>query len=364
MFGSVLDITDNFESLNSFVIIGDTKTEAILEKFVGFLGGFVFLAVGLFKWIPGVQGLSDLVDLRTRDIQEINKSLVSESTDRKRAELAYRNSEFRIRAILDTVNDGIITFDAKGTIETFNPAAVQIFGYAVSEAIGKNVNCLMPEPYHSEHDGYLRNNHDSDEAKITDIARKEVVGQRKDGSTFPMEFAVSEMKVGEAQMLTCTIRDITDSRQAEKLKNEFISTVSHDLRTPLTSIKGSLGLISSGTIGELPEKIVSMFEIAYTNSDRLECLINDILDSEKISSGKMDFRMTCLDLKPLLEQAIESTKALWIFFRFLHRIDYFINSVRAEAIQNPLPVPRSRTEALEKRVEYLEKQLEAVLRNI
>jgi hypothetical protein len=74
-FGSVLDISDNFENLNRFIVIGDTETEAFLEKFVGFLGGFIFLAVGLFKWVPGVHGLSELVDNRTRELQETNASL-------------------------------------------------------------------------------------------------------------------------------------------------------------------------------------------------------------------------------------------------------------------------------------------------
>ena len=70
LFGSLLDITDNFENLNKFVVIGDTEVEAFLEKFVGFLGGFVFLALGLFKWIPKVQELSDIIDARTKHLQE------------------------------------------------------------------------------------------------------------------------------------------------------------------------------------------------------------------------------------------------------------------------------------------------------
>ena len=76
LFGSLLDISDNFETLNPFIVIGDTDTEAFLEKFVGFLGGFVFLAIGLIKWIPGVQGMSDLVDARTKELQEINEVLL------------------------------------------------------------------------------------------------------------------------------------------------------------------------------------------------------------------------------------------------------------------------------------------------
>jgi signal transduction histidine kinase len=86
LFATFLDISDNFESLNRFIVIGDTETEAFLEKFVGYLGGFIFLAIGLFKWIPEVQGLSDLVDTRTRDIRDANKKLVSEIAERERAE--------------------------------------------------------------------------------------------------------------------------------------------------------------------------------------------------------------------------------------------------------------------------------------
>jgi len=86
LFATFLDISDNFESLNRFIVIGDTETEAFLEKFVGYLGGFLFLAVGLFKWVPGVQGLSDLVDARTRDIQQVNEKLVSEIAEREQAE--------------------------------------------------------------------------------------------------------------------------------------------------------------------------------------------------------------------------------------------------------------------------------------
>ena len=218
-----------------------------------------------------------------------------------------RDSEARTRAIVDTVIDGIVTIDQKGAIETFNPAAQRLFGYDADEVIGHNVKILMPEPYHGEHDGYLQNYHDTGVAKVIGIGR-EVIGQRKDGSTFPMELAVGKMEVGGTRMFTGIVRDITERKQAEKLKTEFISTVSHELRTPLTSIKGSLGLIKSGAVGELPEKLKRMLDIAYNNSDRLVRLINDILDIEKIAAGKMDFYMGPMDLGSLLEQAIEANK--------------------------------------------------------
>jgi len=227
--------------------------------------------------------------------------------DRKKGEQALRDREQRMSAILNNVDAGIVTIDQKGTIETFNPAAESIFGYASYEVIGKNVKCLMPEPYHGEHDGYLQSYHDTGKAKIIGIGR-EVFGQRKDGSTFPMELAVSNMNVSSVQMFTGIIRDITDRKQADMAKTEFVSTVSHELRTPLTSIKGSLGLIRSGALGVLPEKLHSMLDIAYNNSERLVLLINDILDMEKIQAGKMDFNMKPLGVASLIKDAMVANK--------------------------------------------------------
>jgi len=250
-------------------------------------------------------------------------------TEKVKTTQLFKDSQARTHAILDTVLDGIITIDPKGTIETYNPAAAFIFGYGAEEVVGKNVKCLMPEPYHSEHDGYLDNYHNSGVAKIIGSGR-EVVGQRKDGSTFPMELAVSRMLVGDKTMFTGIVRDITERKLAEKTKTEFISTVSHELRTPLTSIKGSLGLIKSGAVGELPEKLSRMLEIAYTNSDRLVRLINDILDIEKIAAGKMDFRMAPVELNGLLEQAVEANKG----YGTEHGASFVLSSEGGEARVN------------------------------
>lgn len=104
--------------------------------------------------------------------------------------------------------------------------------------------------------------------------------------------------------------DVTELKRMDRMKSEFVSTVSHELRTPLTSIRGSLGLVWNGIAGALPEKAQALVGIAKNNCERLIRLINDILDSEKIESGKMRFEMQALELEPLLEQSIAANEGL------------------------------------------------------
>lgn len=120
----------------------------------------------------------------------------------------------RLRSVVNNVVDGIITIDQRGTITTFNPAAERIFGYTGQEVIGENVKMLMPEPYHSEHDGYIAHYLGTGHAKIIGMGR-EVVGRRKDGSTFPMDLAVSDFRLGDERFFTGIVRDITERKQAE-----------------------------------------------------------------------------------------------------------------------------------------------------
>src|SRR6267378_510624 len=109
---------------------------------------------------------------------------VRHSGERRKAQAELRESNERLRAILETAVEGIITIDERGHIESFNPSAEKIFGYPAREIIGQNVKQLMPTPYRQEHDGYLANYQQTGHAKIIGIGR-EVTGQRKDGTTFP-----------------------------------------------------------------------------------------------------------------------------------------------------------------------------------
>ena len=130
---------------------------------------------------------------------------------------------------------------------------------------------------------------------------------RKNGASFPVEFSVTPMvehNVAVGSVLS--FRDISQRYALDRMKDEFVSTVSHELRTPLTSIRGSLGLLSTGLLGEMGEKASNLLRIAVSNSDRLVRLINDILDLERMQSGRAPLTYRSCDLEELAKQAIDA----------------------------------------------------------
>lgn len=252
----------------------------------------------------------DLSETQRDDLRVLADMVENEfnAPDVEKVAAAMQSSKNRLAAILDNVLDGIITINEAGIVDSFNKSAEKIFGYTANEVIGRNISMLMPEPYCSEHDGYLNNFLTTGKAKVIGVGRQ-VTGRRRDGSIFPMDLAVSAMQLGEQRLFTGIVRDITDRVKIERMKSEFISTVSHELRTPLTSIRGSLGLIAGGVAGELPAQAKVLLDIAHKNSERLILLVNDILDMEKIEAGKMEFQAKPVALKQLVQQAMEDNLA-------------------------------------------------------
>jgi two-component system sensor kinase FixL len=136
-------------------------------------------------------------------------------TERKKAETQLLESEARMGAILAAAVDAILIIDEQGSIESLNKAAERLFGYEAAEMVGHNVKMLMPPPYRSEHDGYLSNYTTTGIKKIIGSGR-EVVGLRKNGGTFPMDLAVSEVQMGGRRVFTGIVRDITERKRAEE----------------------------------------------------------------------------------------------------------------------------------------------------
>ncbi len=239
----------------------------------------------------------------------VGLALHREQRRREIAEEALAASKIRQQALINTMVDAVIIIDDRGRIQNFNPAAEAMFGYAREEIIGRNIRQLMPEPHRSAHDGYLARHRETGARRVLG-RRSEVEARRRDGSLFPVELAVTKMKIHGQCLFSGLLRDITERRKVERLKDEFIATVSHELRTPLTTIRGSLGLITGGAAGELPARSAALVQLAHSNSERLMQLIDDLLDAERLGSGQMEFHLAPLALMPLIEEAIANNAAI------------------------------------------------------
>ena len=227
--------------------------------------------------------------------------MLERTHNRGRAEELYRQQEI----LLDSVADGICGVDRHGLISFANPAAIRLLGAAATGLTGK--------PVHEVLHGFAAAGRQCDEKCPLRLAadnRMASTGEetifRTDGSSFPVEYFLTPLLDKDRfSGSVLSFRDISQRYALDRLKDEFISTVSHELRTPLTSIRGALGLLSSGILGEMNDKAANLFRIALTNSDRLVRLINDILDLERIQSGRKPVIFRPVQLEEIVRQAID-----------------------------------------------------------
>ncbi len=260
-----------------------------------------------------------------------------------------------LHAIIDTAIDGIITIDYRGLIESVNPAASKLFGYSESELSGKNISVLMPEPDKGRHDGYMQRYQQTGEKRIIGVGR-EVLGLKKDGTTFPFRLAVSEVHFKNRSIYTGFIHDLTKEKEAERelkqyteeleqrirertrvlqtlvhelekakedvslslekekelnqLKSRFVSMASHEFRTPLSSVQLSASLIAkyvqkqdSGSVQKHINKIKS-------SVGHLTGILNDFLSLEKLEAGKTMADLQEFDLVKFSEDIIEEMQMI------------------------------------------------------
>ena len=243
--------------------------------------------------------LDDMVDIRTQELSE---------------------SETRHRVLIENMVDGLISTDNVGNIQSINCAVEDIFGYVEADLIGKNIKVLIPEPRRSEHDGYISNYKKTGVKKIIGIGR-EVEGLRKDGTIFPIDLAITEIKLGKETIFSGIIRDISERKLAEKLlvnakneaenanhaKSEFLSSMSHELRTPLNAILGFSQLLELDE--EDDSKKENINEIINGGNHLLD-LINEVLDLAKIESGHVNLSIKEHSLNKILTNSLLMIKPL------------------------------------------------------
>ncbi len=227
--------------------------------------------------------------------------MLARTKERGRAEELYRQQEI----LLDSVADGICGVDRRGLISFANPTAARLLGASPATLTGRPVHELL-------HGAAPSNRQCSEECPLrrAEGRQKAAAGEdtifRADGSSFPAEYVLTPIAdQGRFSGSVLSFRDISQRYALDRLKDEFISTVSHELRTPLTSIRGALGLLQSGILGEVNDKATNLLRIAVTNSDRLVRLINDILDLERIQSGKEPLMFRPVQLAQIIRQAID-----------------------------------------------------------
>jgi two-component system, LuxR family, sensor kinase FixL len=219
-----------------------------------------------------------------------------------RGPAAWRESEERLRAILQTAVEAIITIDERGIVESMNPAAERVFGWKAEEMVGRSVNLLMPSPYREEHDRYLANYLQTGQAKVIGFGR-EIVGQRKDGTVFPMDLAVSEVRLAHRRLFTGFIRDITERKGLEREVLEITQRerqrIGQDLHDGLCQQLAAIELMSQ----VLEQKLASKSKAAAARAGDIARHVRDAigqtralarglspvtLESEGLTAGLME----------------------------------------------------------------------------
>jgi PAS domain S-box-containing protein len=220
-----------------------------------------------------------------------------------------RDNEKRIQTIIEAAQDPFIAMDLQGRITDWNSKAEVVFGWTREEAIGRQASeILVPRRYAAALEHALRDFGDTGELRALTQNMERVMIDRQ-GREIQVELRPGLVSTGEQRFLTAFVHDISERKEVERMKDEFISTVSHELRTPLTAIYGSLDLMVCGAAGELPEDVRMLLKISHESTERLIRLINDMLDLEKMASGKIEYRMQRQPLRPLVEHSLRDVGA-------------------------------------------------------
>jgi PAS domain S-box-containing protein len=226
-----------------------------------------------------------------------------DTTDRKRIEQQLAH----LAAIVESSVDAIISTTLDGIIMSWNKGAELIYGYTAEEVIGQKLTLLTlgpdGQPLQTRVSGHLPDKH---------LDPRETMHRHKEGHLIDVSLTVSAIENEQEDLLGISwiSRDVSERRALDRMKNEFVSMVSHELRTPLTSIHGSLTALTTGKLGELSPKGQRLLQIAEQNTTRLIRLINDILDLDRLRSGKVSFSKVLCNCAEILQRACDSMQGM------------------------------------------------------
>ncbi len=242
----------------------------------------------------------------TRDYSVLNQRLERQLVELEEARRQVEASGRKLQLFAERAPIAVLELDANGAITEVNHAAELLFGYAGGELIGRHFSFLVRPEHHDEFKTRWKRIAESHASEAGVIRNT-----RRDGIDLLCEWTVTPLVNREGTIIAVVAqgRDITAQREAERIKKEFTSTLSHELRTPLTSIIGSLQLVNTGIVGDVPPDVSELTVVAERNSQRLLDLINDLLDIEKMESGKLTMAPEVLAIDEVVREAMVLNKA-------------------------------------------------------
>jgi len=264
----------------------------------------------------------------TEDYSAINHRLEQQLVELEGARRQVEASGRKLALFAERSPIMVFEFDPEGRVVTVNPAAEDLFGYAASELIGRTGTTFL-----------FANDASSDvQQRWASFikARQPVIGMRyqnvrRDGSELICEWSMTPLVNTENEVISVIVQgqDVTKQLESERLKKEFTSTLSHELRTPLTSIIGSLQLVNTGVMGDVAQDVIELTTIAERNGERLLDLINDLLDIDKIESGKFTLYPEVLVIDEVLKESLVLNQAFAERFKVRLECDVSLSSVKA-----------------------------------
>jgi PAS domain S-box-containing protein len=299
-----------------------------MERFDYSVLVFQNLAPALADWRRDAVAWAAIGMAMTLAISVLTLYVVRQHERREADQAELLNASQRIRGILDSMLDAVVTIDGRGRIQTFNSAATRLFDYRESDILGQSINMLVPPQHHHQHDGFNPVVISQNSGPRLIGADQEILAVRRDGSTFPITLSVTHLPAAdgvppEQRSYVGVIRDITKRKQfeadlmaskhaaelANHSKSEFLANMSHELRTPLNAVIGFSEMLDSEFFGALNERQKSCTRDIHDSGKHLLSVVNAILDMSKIEAGNYELKEEVIDPAETVAQCLQMVRS-------------------------------------------------------